>query len=137
MSLIFYEGTADYEAATPVLVTTFEASGSIAAGKMVLFMGAADQRVYQGIAGTHSAASIPAGLALATVANADPCPVLVWGYAKNISVSALQTNLTGYGVVSGAGYLHNSGSIVKNVYSIAKIISGSATTCTAFINCMG
>jgi len=133
---MYFEGTADYQAATPALITTFEASGSITAGRMVCFVSATDQRVFQGAAGAHSAFKFPAGLAISTVANGDPCPVFVWGIAKNIAVASAQTNFTGYGVISGAGYLYNSGSTLKDQYAVAKIISGSATTCVAFINAM-
>ena len=137
MSFMYFEGTKDFLAATPALITTFEASGSITAGKGVLFLSATDQRVYQGIAGTHSSASFPAGVALATVSNADPCPVLVWGYAKNLSVSAAVTYITAPLVISGAGYFASSGSGgTFTRYCVGKAVSGSATSCIAFINAL-
>ncbi len=139
MSFMYFEGTKDYVAATPALLNTFEASGSITAGRFLNFVSATDQRVFVPLStyqGAGGATAVPAGLALATVATGDACPVLVWGYAKNIAVSAAQTNITGFAIVSGAGYLWNSGSTTKNLYNVAKIISGSATSCVAFINCM-
>ena len=138
MSLMYFEGTSDYVAATPVIITTFEASGSIAAGKLVPFMSATDQRVYQPPA-TYQGNSSPAGLAIATVANGDPCPVVVWGMCKNIVTGGAFTLLTSYFSISGSGLAMISGAASwnKNIGTVGRGITGSSnSTITAFINCM-
>ncbi len=143
MSFLYFEGTKDYVLATPCLITSFKASGSITAGRLVTFdtgnAGGAD--VFLPPAGTISGSLALAGLATQTVADGDPCPVLVWGYAKNIPVIGSLTLTTGdYLVVSGAGYASRSGSAGatgKNQAIAGKVISGSSTWVkAAFINCM-
>lgn len=141
MSLMYFEGATDYVAATPALITTFEASGSIVAGRMVAFNSATDQRVGHPAAATLAGAGacIPAGLAIATCANGDPVPVLVWGYAKNIATGAgLPIVNTNPIVLSGAGYVMTSGAApyYRTIYHVGKAISGSSTGLIAFINCM-
>ena len=142
MSLLYFEGTKDYVLATPALITSFKASGSITAGRLVAFdtgnAGGAD--VYLPPAGTISGSLACAGLALATVADAEPCPVFVWGYAKNIPVIGSLTLTTGDClVISGAGYASRSGSVAtpKLQTVVGKVISGSSTWVkAAFINCL-
>jgi hypothetical protein len=147
MAFMYFEGTRDYVAATPALITTFQASGSIAAGRLVGFVSTIDQRVFTALSTSalQGAGAVPAGLALQTVSDGDPCPVLVWGYAKNIATGSSTGNvgitMTYPIVMSGAGYATTSGSlgtgtIVKSLFQVGKAISGSAGSITAFINCM-
>ena len=142
MSFLYFEGTKDFLAATPALITTFEASGSITAGRLVSFNTNADQRVSLPGASTASGSANVAGLAVATVSNGDPCPVLVWGYAKNVATTATFTCGDAL-VCSGSGYIGTSGSVKpvtgssSNAYWCGRYISGSATSAIAFINCMG
>ena len=147
MSFMYFEGTKDYLAATPALITTFEASGSITAGRLVSFNTNADQRVSLPGASTASGSANVAGLAVATVSNGDPCPVLVWGYAKNIAATGTFT--VGNPIVSsGSGYVATSGSpghatgsgqvgLTGTARWCGRYISGSTTSAIAFINCMG
>lgn len=143
MSFLYFEGTKDYVLATPCLITTFKASGSVTAGRLVTWdtghAGAAD--VFLPPAGTISGSLPVAGLATATVADGEACPVIVWGYVKNIPViGSLTLTTTDCLVVSGAGYASRSGSYTtmpKTQYIAGKVISGSATWVkAAFINCM-
>ena len=139
MSWLYTEGTKDYILATPALITTFKASGSIVAGRIVSFDNLVSSDVYQPAAATASGALVPAGLACKTVSDGEDVPVLVWGYAKNIA-ARVAGNPGDPIVISGAGYVVPSGSIAagtalpKNV--IGKWISGSSTSCIAFIDCM-
>ena len=134
-----YEGTADYMAVSPALIVTFAASGSITAGRAVCFNTAGPGYVYQP-SGVPSGSLIVAGVALQTVSDADPVPVMVWGYAK--SLPALPTTgvfANGQAlVVTGSGYWTCSGSVplINNSYNAGKIISGSAGYMYAFIDCM-
>ncbi len=137
-AFLSYEGTTDYLAATPALVVSFAASGSITAGRAVCFNTAGPGYVYQ-VSGQPSGANIPAGVALATVADGDPVPVVVWGYVK--SLPALPTTISFANgqplVITGSGYWTASGSTRPVGGTVAgKIISGSAGFIYAFINCM-
>ena len=140
MAFMYYEGTKDYIAATPALITTFKASGSINAGRIVVFdAGDNSSNVYQPPATTASGALAPVGLAIKTVSDGDDVPVIVWGFAKNIACR-VAGNPGDPMVITGAGYVVPSGSIAigtaypRNV--IGKWVSGSSTSCMAFIDCM-
>ena len=137
-AFLYYEGTADYLAATPALIVTFAASGSITAGRGVVNGGASNPGyVYQPPSGTISGSLVPAGVALSTVSDGDPLPVLVWGYAKSLTTLATASN-NYFGqalVITGSGYWGASGS-TKVATVAGKIISGSAGYIYAFINCM-
>ena len=140
MAFMYYEGTKDYVAATPALVVTFRASGSITAGRIVTFdSGDNDTDVIQPAATTASGALTPAGLACKTVSDGEDIPVLVWGFGKNIA-TRVAGNPGDPIVISGAGYVVPSGStaaasgVLRNF--IGKWVSGSATSCMAFIDCL-
>ena len=140
MAFMYYEGTKDYVAATPVLITTFKASGSITAGRIVVFdTGDNSSNVYQPPATTASGALAPVGLAIKTVSDGDDVPVIVWGFAKNIATK-LAGNPGDPIVISGSGYVAPSGStaVTTGVLRsfIGKWVSGSSTSCMAFIDCM-
>lgn len=138
-AFLSYEGTTDYLAATPALVVTFAASGSITAGRGVCFNTSGPGYVYQPSA-VPSGSLVPAGVAIATVSDGDPVPVVVFGYVK--SLPALPTTVSYANgqalVISGSGYWSSSGSsaLCATGVSAGKIISGSAGYIYAFINCM-
>lgn len=140
MSFLYYEGTKDYLAATPALIVTFRASGSITAGRGVVFETNDNSTdVYQP-AGCISGSLDVAGVALGTVSDNDPVPVLIWGYAK--ALPKLPTT-TAYVpnqplVLTGAGQWCASGSYddVGSNAIAGKIVSGSGTYIVAFINCI-
>ena len=136
MSFLYFEGTKDYVAATPALIVTYSASGSITAGRCLNLNTTGD--VYVPTA-HRSGASKPAGVALATVANGEPCPVMVWGYAKNLQNAGLALNVGDVLAVSGSGLWTTSGSLnTPSSYSAGKVVSGSAASglIVAFIDCM-
>jgi hypothetical protein len=134
MSFLYFEGTKDFIAATPVLMTTFEASGSITAGRLVAFNSATDQRVYQGVFRASTVAC--AGLAVQTVANGDPCPVIVWGYVKNMSVDGALTYNAPFTISSSYAFSSGSAPYANAACYCGKAISGSATLAIGFIDCM-
>ncbi len=136
-TLLYYEGTSDYLAATPALVITLQASGSISAGRGVVFDGGSNAAVYQPAA-LRSGALVPAGVALATVATGDAVPVLVWGYAKSLPAS-VGTFLPGDVLaLTGSGLWGCSGSKALSLGGGAcgKIISGSGGYIYALVNFM-
>ena len=136
-AFIYYEGTSDYLAATPALVITLAASGSITAGRGVATETENPGYVYQPAAGTQSGALSPAGVALATCADGDPVPVLVFGYAKSLPMLPTGTSFP-FGrplVITGSGFWGTSGSGPSS-YTAGKIVSGSAGYGYALINCM-
>lgn len=135
-AFLTYEGTTDYLAATPALILSFAASGSITAGRAVAFDSGNPGYVYMP-SGVPSGSIVPAGVAMSTVADADPIAVIVWGYAK--ALPTLPTNrslVNGQAlVITGSGYWGTSGSTL--VAQVAgKVISGSAGYTYALINCM-
>ena len=142
MSLMYFEGTSDYVLATPAIITTFEASGSITPGRFVCFNSATDQRVHvpnSSYIYSHGVATPPAGLAIQTVASGDPCPVVVFGYCKNIATlgATAVTYITCLLTVSGAGYVYpTSSAVYKHLGTVGRAISGSASKCIAFVNTM-
>jgi hypothetical protein len=136
-AFLYYEGTTDYLAATPALIVTFAASGSITAGRAVVFQSGSGGYVYQPT-GQIAGAVNPAGVAISTVSDGDPVGVIVWGYCKSLP-AANQTSIAGQAlIVTGSGLWGNSGSVapVSAAVVAGKIISGSAGYITAFINCM-
>lgn len=130
MSTFYSEGTADYVARYPAVILSFKASGSITAGRLVVYDLSNSSMVYQ--ATVAIGGLVPVGLALQTTADGGSVPVLVWGVAKNCKFAKTDEtlypgqNLT----ISGAGYF-TSGS----TYVIGRAISGSASSFTAFIDC--
>ena len=137
---LYGEGTTDYVAATPALIVTFRASGSIAAGRTVTQDNLANGDVYQPIAATVSGGNVPTGLALKTVSDGEDIPVLVWGYAKNVAIKdGGSVGRPGYSLImTGAGYLAPTGSMSHSYVSkgfAGKYLSGSTSTCWAFIDC--
>lgn len=139
---MYYEGTKDYVAATPALITTFRASGSISAGRCVVFVGDDSSDVYQPT-GLPSGSVLPVGVAIQTVSTTDPVAVLVWGHAKNLPLLGGAVTPGSFIVNTGSGYWGTSGSTMTNpLYRLAtvagKCVSGSAASgkITAFINCM-
>ena len=140
MAFIYSEGTKDYLAATPALIVTFKASGSITAGRCVCYeVTSNDSSVYMPAAGTESGSDVPAGVALNTVANAADVAVLVWGYAKSLPNGNTAVTANRFITHSGSGYWVMSGSINNTLLKrvAGKAISGSAAggTILAFIDC--
>jgi len=131
----YYEGTKDYIAATPALIITFRASGSVTGGQFVAFDAGNTGDVYNAGLGLASGASAPAGFALMTKATGTEVPVLVWGYAKNVPWLGI-TGVAGSPVViSGSSATTTAGA---GIYVCGKVITGSATggTVVALIDCM-
>jgi hypothetical protein len=129
-----YEGTSDYQASTPALIITLTSSGSITAGRAVVFDAGSSAAVYQPT-GIDSGALKPAGVALATVATGNAVPVLVWGYAKSLPSSG-QTFAPGNVLcLTGSGLWGSSGSSALGG-GCGKIISGSGGYLYALVNCM-
>lgn len=136
-AFLSYEGTTDYIAATPAMLVTYAASGSITAGRGVAWNKSDPAHVYQPPVGTISGSLEVAGVALATVADGDPVPVMVWGYAKSLP-TILSTITVGPLlplVITGSGYWGTSGS-GRGMGVAGKTISGSAGYIYAFIDCM-
>ena len=142
MAYLSLEGTKDFLAATPALIVTFVASGSIAAGNGLKWDAGNSGNVW---ADTAGALGKCAGIALATVSDDDYVPVLVWGYAKNLV--AYETMVPGdriilQSVAQGPGFMkddtpdysgsstgfYRCGTCVTNVTSGSKFM--------ALINCM-
>lgn len=142
MSFMYFEGTRDYIAATPAIITTFKASGSITAGRFVAHnsnFASNDPDVYLPASSVVLGAVQPAGLALNTCSDGDPCAVLVFGYAKNIATAtATAFNCGDMLTISGSGYAFKTGSAAvyatKFLNVIGKVITGSTTSVVAFIN---
>ena len=141
MSFLYFEGTKDFIAATPALITTFVASGSTVAGRLLSWT-TGDMTVGHPASTAGSGSTKVAGLCLATVSSGDPCPVLVWGYAKNVAATAIFTCGDAL-VCTGSGYIGTSGSVKpvtgssSNAYWCGRYVSGSSTSAIVFINCLG
>ena len=140
MAFMYYEGTKDFLAATPALIVTFRASGSISAGRGVCFETNDNSTdVYQPGASTESGSLAVAGVALKTVSDNDEIPVLIWGYAKALPKHANDATAMNPGtclVITGAGYWCASGSDFGVAEVAGKVVSGSTTHIVAFINCI-
>lgn len=144
MAFQYYEGTMDFVAATPAMIVTFRASGSITAGRGVCYRtgsqaGAGD--VYQPslfVSGSPDAGNVPAGVALQTVTSGQELGVLVWGYAKNLPYLGNVTIEPGHPLVLSGSYFSTSGSTSEELCHVGKCVTGSATggTIVAFIDCM-
>lgn len=133
-SFLTYEGTTDFLAATPALVITLTASGSITAGRGVVFDGGSNAAVYQPSA-IVSGSLRPAGVAMHTAATGEPLAVMVWGYAKSLPASD-QTFAPGNVLaLTGSGLWGCSGSAALGP-GCGKIISGSSGFIYALVNCM-
>jgi hypothetical protein len=135
MAFQYYEGTMDYLAATPALIITEQASGSITAGTFVYFDAGTSAAVYT--AAVASGASAPAGFALQTASTGKEVAMLVWGYAKNIPYYGATISAGTLIVGSGSGCTAASGT-VSGAYVIGKCITGSASggTIVALIDLM-
>ena len=135
MAFQYYEGTMDYLAATPALIATFAASGSITAGNIVCFDAGNSAAVYAaaGISGSNA----PVGLALQTQSTGKEIAVLVWGYAKNIPYVGATTYAGDLLTTSGSSATKATGTIT-GAYIIGKVVTGSAAggTVVAFIDYM-
>jgi hypothetical protein len=118
----YYEGTKDYIAATPALIITFRASGSVSGGQIVAFDAGNTGDVYTPAVASGSTAV--AGLALMTKANATEVPVLVWGYAKNVPYLGATCYAGNPLFVSGSSVTTSAGT---GIYQIGTVITGSAT----------
>jgi hypothetical protein len=129
----YYEGTKDYIAATPALILTFRASGSVTGGQFVAFDAGNTGDVYTPAVASGSVA--PAGFALMTKATLTEVPVLVWGFAKNVPWLGA-TSVAGNPVfISGSSATTSAG---LGIYVCGKVITGSAAagTVVALIDCM-
>ena len=141
MSTLYYEGTKDWVQATPAMIISLRASGSITAGYPLKWNAGNDSDVW---ADTTGVVGKCAGLALATVATGAVCPVLVWGYAKNLLAN--ETLVPGdFIMASGSGgafakltAVTVSGSTGISSYFAGRVVSGSGAAgfFTGFINCM-
>jgi hypothetical protein len=132
MSFYYFEGTADYVLATPVIMIGYIASGAITAGMMVCTT--PDSRVYMPPSGTTTGSVIPAGLCVNTCASGDPAAVIVHGPVKNLTstVSAVPPDtiivITGSGYVCGYYPGTPALTLSKLLVSAGKVISGSTGT---------
>ena len=88
------EGATDYILARPALVLSYQASGSIVAGKGVVFDLGGSSTVYQPSA-IATGSVLCEGLALSAAATGKIVDVLVWGVAKNLPAVAGWTPATG------------------------------------------
>ena len=91
MSYLSLEGTADYLAAYPAIMTAFVATGSISAGNMVRMM--ADTGFVKKSDDALGTGSV-VGVAYISASDGDKVGVISWGYIKNI----VATGSVGYGV---------------------------------------
>ena len=135
MAFQYYEGTMDYLAATPALIITEQASGSIVAGTFVYFDAGTSAAVYS--SNIASGASVPAGFALQSASTGKEVAILVWGFAKNIPYYGATINAGTLIVGSGSGATAVSGT-TTGAYVIGKCITGSASggTIVALIDLM-
>lgn len=143
MAFWYHEGTMDFVVCTPALIWTFKASGSIIAGRGVALDAGNTSDVFMGPFAEKSI--IPQGIALKTVSDDDPVPVLIWGIVKNItSIEGAKTPGMLIGL-SGSGYFNDvtdlaAGGVSGSSYVAGKVISGSGGSATgkfmATINCM-
>jgi hypothetical protein len=141
MSTLYYEGTKDWVQATPAMIVSLRASGSITAGYPLKWDAGNTSDVW---ADTNGVVGKCAGLALTTVATGAVCAVLVWGYAKNLLANEtlvpgdfiMASGSTGAFAKLTAGTLSGSTTIVN--YYAGRVVSGSTTAglFTGFINCM-
>ncbi len=141
MAFMYTEGTSDYIAATPVLIVGYRASGSITAGRIVQLATDSGDVYVPLAAGVATGSTVPtAGLATATTASGDSCPVLVWGMAKNLTkcLSTATFNPGDILFISGAGYVSANAPGVTSAPSnaLGRVVSGSGTYVTAFISLM-
>lgn len=137
-----FEGTTDYIAATPALIVTLEASGSITAGRAVAFDAGNTSEVYTPSAVAVADGTQCAGLSIEAAADSEVCGVLVWGFAKNVPAVAGYTPQPGDRIqISGSAKFTSiaTGSFLSNPYVVAgKVLSGSGAgnNFLAFIDCM-
>jgi len=143
MAYLSLEGTKDFLAATPALIVTYVASGSIAAGNGLKWDAGNTGEVW---ADTAGALGKCAGVALATVSDGDNVPVLVWGYAKNLV--SYETMVPGdrimlSSVAQGPGFTKDvpvlvSGSYSASIYRCGTCVTNvtSGSKFMALINCM-
>jgi hypothetical protein len=133
-SFLTFEGTSDYLAATPALIITLTASGSIAAGVPVAYETNTNAAVYQPAAIATGSIN-PAGVALSTVTTGQAVPVLVFGYAKSLPQLGTAALTPGYALVaSGSGTWTQSAG--GGSQSAGRIVSGSSGYIYALISCM-
>jgi hypothetical protein len=146
MTYLTLEGTKDFLVQTPALIITLVASGSIAAGNGLKWdAGGTSGEVW---ADTAGAAGKCAGIALATVSDADYLPVLVWGYAKNLQ--SYETMVPGDTFIlsspaQGPGFtkeaapaVSGSGAVARTTYRVGVVINPvtSGSKFLALVNCM-
>jgi len=136
-SFLTYEGTMDFVAATPALIITFTASGSITPGRGVAIDPSNNGAVYQP-SGVRSGSVVPAGVALTSASNGRAVSVLVWGFAKSLPTLPTSDSAITIGqplVITGSGFWGASGS--SRAATVAgKTISGSAGFTYALVDCM-
>ncbi len=141
MAFMYYEGTMDYLAATPALIITHKASGSITAGRFVAFEPGTTGCVYQPT-GVASGSILPGGVALQTVSTGDPVAVGIWGLFKNLPTLNQHVGPGQWLVVTGSGYWGTSGSsvtadpLVRSPMWAGRCITGSSAngSVVAFIS---
>ena len=146
MAYMTLEGTKDFIVATPALIVTFVASGSIVAGNGLKWDGGnTSGEVW---ADTAGAAGKCAGIALKTVSDGDELPVLVWGYAKNLvayetmvpgDTFILSSPAQGPGFVKEAApAVSGSGAVARTTYRVGVVINPvtSGSKFLALVNCM-
>jgi len=136
------EGATDYILARPALVLSYQASGSVVAGKAVVFDAGGSSTVYQPTAVTVASGTQCAGLALSAAATGKIVDVLVWGFAKNLPAVAGWTPATGDRFqVSGSSQFTSitTGSFLGNPYVVAGTVvtgSGAGGVFQGFIDCL-
>lgn len=136
MSFMSFEGTADYIVATPALIVSFKASGSVAAGTFVAWDAGNTGDVYNVAASIASGSYRPAGFALATAASGTVFPVLVWGYAKNIHVTGSAVNPGNPLVAAGTNGGTSGSAGTAAVVGTFTTAAASGAKALAFINCL-
>ena len=136
------EGATDYILDRPALVLSYQASGSVVAGKAVVFDAGGSSTVYQPTAVAVAAGTQCAGLALSAAATGKIVDVLVWGLAKNLPAVAGWTPATGDRFqVSGSSQFTSiaTGSFLGNPYVVAGTVltgSGAGKVFQGFIDCL-
>jgi hypothetical protein len=138
MSFAYYEGTMDFIVTTPALIISLVASGSISAGQGVTWSVQNDATVY--VPTTAQGSTQCAGVCLATVSTGQFAPVLVWGYAKNLTfIGTVNPGnlITLSGSAGGFTALAAGSYVTGSVYAAGTCVSGSAAGKTsALISCL-
>jgi len=123
------EGATDYILARPALTLSYQASGSVVAGKAVVFDAGGSSTVYQPTAVATGSGVQCAGLALSAAATGKIVDVLVWGVAKNLPAVAGWTPATGDRFqISGSSQFTSiaTGSFTRLPFCVAgTVITGS------------